>query len=221
MSSIKVSEIFVSIQGEGDTVGRLALFIRVQGCPLDCVWCDTKYSVPFEGGNELSSEELAKIIKDFVESKKGIVIFTGGEPLFYQDAISEVLSIYSPYHVEFETSGIYLPSQELGKYKFNVSPKLSSARLSGGEKVYQKIYENLREFAKLNSIFKFVISYEYELEEVVEIQRKYGLPRERIFLMPEGTTPEEITDKSKFIIPFCFEHGFNYSPRLQIMLKIK
>ncbi len=221
MSLIKFSEIFVSIQGEGDSVGRLALFLRVQGCPLDCIWCDTKYSVPFEGGNELSSSELAELIKEFVESKGGIVIFTGGEPLFYQDAISEALSIYSPRCVEFETSGIYLPSQQISKYKFNVSPKLSGAKLSGGGKVYERIYENLREFAKLNSIFKFVISYEHELEEVIGIQKKYGLPRERIFLMPEATTLEEMIDKSKFIIPFCLKHGFNYSPRLQVILKIK
>jgi len=218
---IKISEIFVSIQGEGDSVGRLALFIRVQGCPLDCVWCDTRYSTSFEGGEKKSTEELSNIIKEFSKSKGGMIVFTGGEPLFYQDAISETLRMYSPNHVEFETSGIYLPSESIRRFKFNVSPKLSGAKLSGGESMYKKIYENLKEFANLNSIFKFVISNECELNEVIEIQKKYKLPKERVFLMPEGVSLEEIVNKSKFIIPFCLEHGFNYSPRLQIILGIK
>lgn len=218
---MRVSEIFTSIQGEGDSIGKVALFIRVQGCPLDCEWCDTKYSVPFEGGEEKSIFELADIIKQFTHTKHGIIIFTGGEPLYYQEEISEILKTSDPKFVEFETSGIYLPIKELEKYKFNVSPKLSSAKLSEGDKIYKKIYSNLKYFSRLNSIFKFVISAKEELEEVKNIVSSYDLPKEKVFLMPQGTTIEEIFERSKFILPFCIENGVNYSTRLQILLKIR
>lgn len=218
---MKVSEIFESIQGEGDTAGRVALFIRVQGCPLDCVWCDTKYSVPFKGGVEKSVFEISNIINEFIEKKEGIVIFTGGEPLAFQDEIYKIISLSKPRLVEFETSGIYLPREELRKYKFNVSPKLPNAKLSGGEKAYNTMYQNLRVFSKLDSIFKFVISSEEDFKIVKKIVDDYSLPRNKVFLMPEGTSTEELLSKSKFILPFCLENGLNYSPRLQIILNVR
>ncbi|MCX8029418.1 MAG: 7-carboxy-7-deazaguanine synthase QueE [Brevinematales bacterium] len=218
---MRVSEIFESIQGEGDTSGRLALFIRLQGCPLDCVWCDTKYSVPFEGGIEKSVDEISRVITNFSKSKGGIIVFTGGEPLYYQDEIDEILKLSYFKEIEFETSGIYIPKSSLEKYKFNVSPKLPSSKLSRGDKIYKSIFENLRYFVKMNSIFKFVVSDEYDLSFVENIIDNYGLPKHRVFLMPQGTTAEELVERSKFIIPFCLEKGLNYSFRLQVILKIK
>ncbi|MCS7298357.1 MAG: 7-carboxy-7-deazaguanine synthase QueE [Spirochaetia bacterium] len=218
---MRVSEIFESIQGEGDTAGRVALFIRVQGCPLDCVWCDTKYSVPFEGGIEKSVFEISNIISEFIERKEGIVVFTGGEPLAFQDEIHRIITLSQPRFVEFETSGIYLPKSEIRKHKFNVSPKLPNAKLSGGEKAYNKMYQNLKVFSELKSIFKFVISNEEDLEIVMEIITSYSLPKNKVFLMPEGTSPEEILSKSKLILPFCINNGLNYSPRLQVFLNVR
>lgn len=216
---MKISEIFESFQGEGNNIGRLSLFIRVQGCPLNCVWCDTKYSITFEGGQNKSISELAKTINTFTKHKNGIVIFTGGEPLHYQDEIIEILSISEVQEVEFETSGIYLPKTELKKFKFNVSPKLKNAKLP--EKIYEKIYSNLEEFKKLNTIFKFVISTPKDLEEVEQLIKNHNLQKEKIYLMPEGTSYKEILKKSKFIIPFCLKNSLNFSPRLQVLLKIK
>ncbi|MFN4244667.1 MAG: 7-carboxy-7-deazaguanine synthase QueE [Brevinematia bacterium] len=218
---MRISEIFESIQGEGDTIGRIALFIRTQGCPLDCIWCDTKYSIPFDKGYEKDTSEIVETIKTFVEKKNGIIIFTGGEPLYYQEEISKILSSLPYTHVEFETSGIYLPIEDLAKYKFNVSPKLSSSNLSGGSKIYQKIYSNLKIFSKLNSIFKFVISHKEELKEVEWILENYELPKNRVFLMPQGISIDEILSRSEFILPFCIDKGLNYSSRLQVLLKIK
>ncbi len=218
---MKISEIFESIQGEGNTIGRISLFIRVQGCPLDCIWCDSKYSVSFKEGIEKTKKEIIDTINLFVKNKNGIIVFTGGEPLYYQKEIAEILKEVETSSIEFETSGIYLPIEELKKYKFNVSPKLSGAKLSGGKLIYTKIYSNLKEFVKLNSIFKFVISTPEELKEVKEIIQKYNIPKEKVFLMPEGTKIEELVEKSKYILPFCLEEGINYSFRLQILLRIK
>lgn len=83
MSKYKVVERFVSINGEGQRAGELAVFIRFAGCNLNCSYCDTKWAnaadVPYE---ELSAEELYDYIKR-TEIKN--VTLTGGEPLIAED----------------------------------------------------------------------------------------------------------------------------------------
>ncbi len=221
-SRLPISEIFESIQGEGNSQGRIALFVRVQGCPLDCVWCDTKYSVPFSDENTMPIHELKHIISRFFETKRGILVLTGGEPLYFQEQISELMEeLPKDLEIEFETSGIYLPNPKIRNYKFNVSPKLSNAKLTGGNKVLRKIYSNLREFSNLNSIFKFVITSEKDIEEVEELEKEYRIPKNKIYLMPEGTTSESILEKSRFIVEKCIQKGYNFSLRQQILLKVK
>ena len=101
MSRLKVTETFVSIQGEADAVGWPTLFIRLTGCPLRCVYCDTQYS--FYGGEWHTFDELLVIAR---ESSVRHVCVTGGEPLA-QKACLELLTALcdSGYSVSLETSG--------------------------------------------------------------------------------------------------------------------
>ena len=97
MSRLKVTETFVSIQGEADAVGWPTLFIRLTGCPLRCVYCDTQYS--FYGGEWRTLDELLDIARRHV-------CVTGGEPLV-QKACLELLTALceASYSVSLETSG--------------------------------------------------------------------------------------------------------------------
>ena len=101
MSRLKVTETFVSIQGEADAVGWPTLFIRLTGCPLRCVYCDTQYS--FYGGEWRTLDELLVIAR---ESSVRHVCVTGGEPLA-QKACLELLTALcdAGYSVSLETSG--------------------------------------------------------------------------------------------------------------------
>jgi 7-carboxy-7-deazaguanine synthase len=101
VSRLKVTETFVSIQGEADAVGWPTLFIRLTGCPLRCVYCDTQYS--FYGGEWRTFDELLVIAR---ESSVRHVCVTGGEPLA-QKACLELLTALcdSGYSVSLETSG--------------------------------------------------------------------------------------------------------------------
>src|SRR5258708_12093577 len=76
-----VSEIFYSIQGEGELTGIPSVFVRTSGCNLRCSWCDTKYASWTPEGVEMSIEEIVTKVDEF---RSRHVVVTGGEPMMAQ-----------------------------------------------------------------------------------------------------------------------------------------
>jgi 7-carboxy-7-deazaguanine synthase len=74
--TLRITEIFLSIQGESSHAGRPCSFVRLTGCPMRCVWCDSEYT--FTGGERISFEEIFEKLKEF---GCNLVEVTGGEPL--------------------------------------------------------------------------------------------------------------------------------------------
>ena len=77
---LKVKEIFKSIQGESTYAGAPCTFVRLTGCNLRCVWCDTRHA--YVGGKEMSQSAIVKVVKKL---GCGLVEFTGGEPLMQKE----------------------------------------------------------------------------------------------------------------------------------------
>jgi 7-carboxy-7-deazaguanine synthase len=101
VSRLKVTETFVSIQGEADAVGWPTLFIRLTGCPLRCVYCDTQYA--FHGGEWRALDELLEIAH---ASGVRHVCVTGGEPLAQRACLDLLAALCDQgYSVSLETSG--------------------------------------------------------------------------------------------------------------------
>lgn len=98
---LRVSEIFYSLQGESRTVGLPTVFVRLTGCPLRCVWCDTEYA--FNGGSKLSLEQILSEVKSYAPR---YVCVTGGEPLAQSNCIELLEALVElGYEVSLETSG--------------------------------------------------------------------------------------------------------------------
>ena len=101
VSSLRITEIFYSLQGESNTVGLPTVFIRLTGCPLRCVYCDTAYA--FTGGKKI---EIADIIAQAEQYATKFITVTGGEPLA-QPACLELITqlLDKGFIVSLETSG--------------------------------------------------------------------------------------------------------------------
>lgn len=101
MSRVKLTETFVSIQGEADAVGWPTLFIRLTGCPLRCVYCDTQYA--FYGGDWRTVTELVEVARG---SGVRHVCITGGEPLAQKSCLDLLAALCDAgFAVSLETSG--------------------------------------------------------------------------------------------------------------------
>ena len=99
--SLKISEIFYSLQGEASRAGLPTVFVRLTGCPLRCVWCDTEHA--FSGGKLLP---LSAIVEQIAEFGAHQVCVTGGEPLAQKNCLPLLtLLCDAGYDVSLETSG--------------------------------------------------------------------------------------------------------------------
>lgn len=100
-AGLKVTEIFYSLQGEALTAGLPTIFIRLTGCPLRCVYCDTEYA--FSGGERMSLDEILAKCQTF-NCKR--ICLTGGEPLAQPNAIALMqLLLKHGYEISLETAG--------------------------------------------------------------------------------------------------------------------
>jgi 7-carboxy-7-deazaguanine synthase len=100
-ATLRISEIFHSIQGESSRVGLPTVFVRLTGCPLRCVWCDTAYA--FSGGETLT---LASVLDRITAFGCTTICVTGGEPLAQKNCLPLLTALCDAgYSVSLETSG--------------------------------------------------------------------------------------------------------------------
>jgi len=210
---MKVCEIFSSIQGEGVTCGRPAVFLRLAGCNLNCKWCDTKYHIH---GKDLTSSQVISSIKKFNISH---LVVTGGEPLLQQRELINLAHNLSDFIIEIETNSTIMPDTLLRDYVnyWNVSPKLSN---SGDSPDYLYTHWEIVNFFKenKNSIFKFVVEKEKDLEEIIQFEKVFNIPKEKIFLMPQARTKYELSKNIPKVAKWALENKFNLSNRMQVQI---
>jgi len=110
---MRVREIFYSLSGEGIHAGIPTVFVRLAGCNLRCVYCDTNYAWNLEDGEEMSPIQIVKRVGEFQKCFSPWVLITGGEPLVQCAYVGELVRALKDCHclVEVETNGSIDPPQ--------------------------------------------------------------------------------------------------------------
>ena len=223
---------FRTIQGEGPSAGRPALFLRVQGCSVGCKWCDTKYSWRPEGGTQYDFNQLYKMIDELPHGT--IVVITGGEPLEYAQQLEDFLVPYArrgntsdPRWFEMETSGyMFEPNLATQFDQLTISPKIMpSAEVETNRQLSDEITEKWLDYqTQLGGItllrWKFVIGSDEDYKVVSQFLLKHKrILSEHIWLMPEGMNPEAMTRCAReVVVPICVERGYSLSLRQHVVM---
>lgn len=236
-SSLVISETFYSIQGEGPTCGTPAVFLRLAGCNLNCpgfsykdpdtqehLGCDT--ALVWRQGKRQSASEIIEHWKEenwirALDNGAHLVI-TGGEPTLQQEKLLHFIEALDrttkrPTYIEMETNATRLLDPQLLQrlQQINASPKLSHAGEPESKTYQPEVLKQLVECDRV--IFKFVMANPSDINEVKQrFMDRFGIAPQRIWLMPEGGTPEAIQSKAPWIVELCKRYYFHYSPRLHI-----
>jgi 7-carboxy-7-deazaguanine synthase len=132
--SLRITEIFHSLQGETSTTGLPTVFIRLTGCPLRCGYCDTAYA--FEGGTKMVLSEIMRTVEDYGARH---VTVTGGEPLAQPQCIDLLIQLCDAgYRVSLETSG----AMPIGDVDSRVI-KIVDLKTPGSGEVGRNLYDNI------------------------------------------------------------------------------
>ncbi|MEI7954727.1 MAG: 7-carboxy-7-deazaguanine synthase QueE [Verrucomicrobiota bacterium] len=222
-----VSEIFHSIQGEGELTGVPSVFVRTSGCNLRCSWCDTPYASWHAEGKELEVDNIVDQVRD-VHCRH--VVLTGGEPLLARQ-IHDLATRLKNHgmHITIETAGTMVPDGICCDLA-SISPKLanSTPRAEDVGAAWAERHERSR--IRLEHLREWLDNYPYQLKFVVssngqieEIQNLLDsldrkVPPEKVLLMPEGITPEASAACREWVVAACKQHGYRYCHRLHLSL---
>ena len=160
--TLRITEIFFSLQGETRTSGLPTVFVRLTGCPLRCQYCDTAYA--FSGGESMS---LDRILERVASYKPRYVCVTGGEPLAQPNCVALLRQLCDRgYDVSLETSG----ALDISETDRRVS-RVVDLKTPGSAEVGRNRYENIAQLT-LNDQVKFVIcsreDYDWSVSKLIE-----------------------------------------------------
>ena len=189
-----ITEIFRSIQGEGTRAGLPCIFVRLTGCNLRCIWCDTAYA--FHGGKKASVEEVVARVDELAgrasktngaQAAVPLVEITGGEPLLQEEVypLAEKL-LAAGYTVMVETSG----ERYIGRLPEDVI-KIVDVKCPDSGEADTFDLENLEAISAEDEV-KFVISTRRDYEFARQFTRQHGLTErvKQVLFSPVFEDPE-------------------------------
>lgn len=201
MSTLRINEIFYSIQGESSRIGMPTVFVRLTGCPMRCTYCDTVYS--FHEGQQQEIEEVIQEIKKF---DTNYVTVTGGEPLAQKNCIDLMNQLCElGYQVSLETGGALDIKDVHAKVKIILDVKTPK---SNEDK--NNFWPNLANI-RANDEIKFVIQDYEDFSWSMDIIEKYQLNQSQILFSPVYNVLA-----NKQLAEWILKHQLNVRLQLQL-----
>ena len=230
---------YACIQGEGKYMGIPHLLFRFTGCPLRCQFkgsfCDTPYASWSPEKSVMTWDDVHDLFKIYPNIKHTMI--TGGSPTMHEDVLQELCVIGKTYghHITIETEGTKFV-QTVADF-ISLSPKLSNSVPQPGtwnselerEVTLADKKQHLKNLFKYDEMKMLIDNHpDYQLKPVFSdgdslhdikiVQDKLDVPNNKVYLMPEGITPEHLQKQREIIISYCTEYGYNFSDRLQIIV---
>ncbi len=222
--TLRIAEIFASIQGEGSWLGTPSTFVRVSGCNLRCIWCDTPYASWDPEGPIMQVDDIVAKVRSLDVRH---VVLTGGEPMLF-DAIEPLARKLRElgHLITIETAGTVF--RALSCDLMSISPKLSNSTPpadSGWSERHDATRLNSTVITKLVSTYPFQLKFvvgDAPLADLVEIESLIdqlpGVDPGSVFLMAEGRDVETLHKRQPALVEICMDRGWRLTPRLQIEL---
>jgi len=222
-----ISEIFYSIQGEGEMTGVPSVFVRTSGCNLRCAWCDTPYASWNPEGDLRTVPQILAEVQTFQAARH--VVLTGGEPMIAKEVRVLAKEIQAlGHHLTIETAATVAPEGIVCDLA-SLSPKLlNSAPDAQAHGAWRKKHEATR--WQPDVVRAWVDAYPYQFkfvvarpEDVDELEHMLAalhreIPRHKVLLMPEATTLEKMRGRAGWLGELCKARGYRYAHRLHIEL---
>jgi len=219
----KINEIFQTIQGEGAFTGQPSIFIRLQGCPVGCSWCDTKHTwlialddqvplgevlVKTEDSAHWSSvtvEQILVLIQTQQFKAKHVVI-TGGEPCMVDLTPLCVGLETAGYSCQIETSGTFEVITTTNCW-VTVSPKIN---MKGGYKILHSAMQRANEI-------KHPVATEQHIEQLKQLLNEHDIVNKPVYLQPISQKPRA----TELAIEQCIENNWRLSVQVHKYLGIE
>lgn len=219
----KVNELFVTIQGEGIFTGVPSIFVRLQGCPVGCAWCDTKHTWDVDLANQIEFKDLttknkleqwsnmtAGEILDYAISiapNVKHVVITGGEPCMYDlNPLTQAFEGQN-YQCQIETSGTF-EIKTTAKTWVTLSPKID---MKGGYKILPQALKRADEI-------KYVVATEHDLFLLDQLLASDESTKNKPILLQPNSQKERST---QFCIDTCLARNWRLSAQLHKYLEIE
>jgi 7-carboxy-7-deazaguanine synthase len=188
--TLRISEIFYSLQGEARTAGFPTVFIRLTGCPLRCEYCDTSYA--FSGGK---LAKMTDILDQVSRYQTQYITVTGGEPLAQPECLNLLEQLIAKgYKVSLETSG----AMDVSKVNARVS-KVMDLKTPTSAEESRNLYTNIQYLTAQDQV-KFVIcnreDYQWSKQKIIE----YQLDKKCELLFSPTMDQQEPTELAEWIL---------------------
>ena len=220
-----IAEIYKSIQGEGEFAGTPSVFIRTSGCNLRCWFCDTPFTSWHPEGENLTVDQVVAEVSRLTGDEGRHVVLTGGEPLIQAPAVEltqELRNLGS--FITTETAGtVYLPVatdlMSISPKRANSTPPVSRSEVwSRQHEERRHVPEVIRQLTEEYVYqFKFVIDQPADVDDVCRYLDELSfIDRERVWLMPQATTREELSERSAWVHEAADRASLRFSSRQHI-----